>query len=249
MSDFIKDTISIDEKLDINLKNVEKQPLKALLLPYYNDPKSLELMVVLKRSLMSGSFQRHGRKLGISALTITLPEDKPITIDEAYAKLNLSAKLQNAIPFGSLMIDPENSTETYEMVMVHIEPPEFLDKKRGIIYQEKGKFEIGAISFSDIMMGIKNNLIADLKTRFMLNELYILATEESQKNNNSAVTVGNPDLIGGGKNLPPGFGTQQDTVRTGDIPDEIIEMNSQKDYGSMYSKVSVGDGFKTITKN
>ncbi len=245
MSDFIKDTILIDEKLNLTMPTIGDSSLKAVMLPYYVDSNSMDLMVVMMRSLSPGGFKRTGKKMGITALTITLPEDKQITVEEAYDMLQLPAKLQRAIPFGSVMTDPMNSDETFELVLIEIDPVSLLDKKRGIVYQEKGKFEIGAIRFSDILEGINNQLIVDMKTRLILNELYIMAMEQNNRERQE-----NIGAVGGGSNLPPGFGEQKDTVKTADIPDEVIAQNSQKDFGAIYSKASATSDteFVPITK-
>lgn len=249
MTDFIKDTILISEKIDINIPQMPLESLEAVILPYYMDPTSLELMVILKRSIMPGSYARTGKKMGISAITFSLPEDKPLSIEEVWEKLNLPAAMQNAIPFGSIMLDPLNTTKTFEMVVIQTEPFEFLDKSRGIILQEKGKFEIGAVKFSDIISGINSNVFTDMKTRLILNELYILAVEESnKKQDTNNMMSGNPDLIGGGSNLPSGFGNNKpdDVIKTSYIPDEVIAENAKKDFGSIYSNVKPNSGFKSI---
>ena len=250
MSDFIKDTLLIDDQLPVPT-GIAPSVLKAVILPYYMDPDSLDLTVVVKRSLLPGGFARTGRKMGISALTVELPEDTPITLDQAYASLNLTAKMQNAIPFGSVMPSPESSSEAFELVLVHTEPFEFLDKKRGIIHQEKGKYEIGAVKFAELIEGISGHIISDMKTRLILNELYILAIEESMKQQQGTPgnqTVGRSDMVGGGSNLPPGFGDQTDTVKTSTIPDDIIAKNSQTDFGAMYARASTNGDFKTIER-
>jgi hypothetical protein len=56
-----------------------------------------------------------------------------------------------------------------------------IDVDRGLIYQEKGAFEIGIVSFDELLSAIQDNLIQDLITRMMLSELYILALEESRR--------------------------------------------------------------------
>lgn len=249
-SNFVKDTILIDDKLDIPMQELNKEMLQAVFLPYFTDPASLELKVVLKRSIMPGAYNAVGRKLGLSALTVELPTDNPLTIDQAFDLLNLDTRVENAIPFGSVMPLPYTSTIMYEMVLVHIEPLQVMDEERGIYYQEKGKFEIGVIDFKDIIEGIHANIVQDLKTRLMLNELYILALEESSKNRDpNQMMVGNKDVIGGGANLPNGYGQQTDTMRTSIIPEEIIQQNSQKDFGSIYSTSSKEKGFKPIEMN
>jgi len=246
-SNFVNDTVLIDEKLNIHIEELKREMLQAVFLPYFTDPESLELRVVLKRSIMPGAFNVVGRKLGLSALTVELPTDNPITIDQAFDLLNLDTRIENAIPFGSVMPLPYTSTIMYEMVLVHIEPLQLIDEERGIYYQEKGKFEIGVLDFKDIIAGIHNNIVQDLKTRLLLNELYIMALEESAKNRDpNQMMVGNKDIIGGGSNLPNGYGQKADTMKTSLIPNEIIEQNSQKDFGAIYAKKSTEKSFKTI---
>ena len=153
----------------------------------------------------------------------------------------MDTQIENAIPFGSVMPFPETSNKAYELVVINIAPLKLIDEERGIYYQEKGKFEIGVTEFKDVIQGIQNEVIQDLKTRLILNELYILALEESSKNQNTNQMAGNPSLIGGGANLPAGYGEQTETMKTSNIPDEILEQNSQMDYGAIYSKSSVGN--------
>lgn len=246
-SNFIRDTKLIDEKISIPLTEVEGEMLQAAFLPYYVDPDSLKLTVVLKRSLLPGSYARTGRKMGLSAITVEVPEDVPLTVEQAYEKTNVKASIQNIIPFGSVMPRPQKSNMAYEMVLVQIEPVELIDVDRGLIYQEKGAFEIGIVTFDELLSAIQDNLIQDLITRMMLSELYILALEESNKmQNTNNMMVGNQNLIGGGSNLPEGFGDQSEHVKTSDIPDEIIAENSKMDFGSIYSKASSSNGFTTI---
>ncbi len=192
MSSFIKDTKLIDEKIKlVDREELIKGELQVVFLPYYVDPKSLKLMTVLKREIAYGGYVRTGRKMSISALTTILPTDKPITLEEAFNKLNLQTSIQNAIPFGSVMLDPINSTEAFELVLVQVEPISPMDQKTGIISQVKGQYEIGLVPFDDILDAIQSNLIQDLKTRMILSELYIMALEESNK-----VVDNNPGIIG-----------------------------------------------------
>lgn len=237
MTDFIKDTILIDEKLNLEMPDFEKTPLNAVILPFYIDPNSMDLMVVVKRSLLPAGFVRTGRKMGITALTMDLPEEQHITVEEVYARLNLPAKMQEAIPYGGFMLDPLTSTQTFEMILIQIDPIAMIDKKRGIVYQEKGKYEIGVIRFGDIMEGIAGGLLMDLKTRMIFSELYILALEQGN-NAPPQQALTDPEKIGGGANLPPGFGEQKETVKTSDIPDEVIAQNAQKDFGAIYSRAA-----------
>lgn len=254
MSKFIQDTIEIDEKININVDNVDNGPLKAVVLPYYLDPESNDLVVVLKRSVMPGCYARTGRKMGISALTADLPEgDEQLSVQTVYDNFGIGATMQNATPFGSVMPSPKTSTAGYELVLVHIEPVEYIDKNREIIVQKKGEYEIGTVKFGDLIEAINKNIIQDLKTRLVLNELYILALEESAnqqkgsgQNPNDTTTSSN--MIGGGQNLPDGFGNNEDVMTTSTIPEEVIEENSRPDYGVMYSQAKPDGGFKTIEK-
>ena len=242
-SSFVDDTILIESGLDFEINTVKKEQLKAAFLPYYIDPESLELKVVLKRSILPGQFTASGKKMGLTALTVDLPMNEQITIEQAFEKLNLNTKVVNPIPFGSVMPDVENSSIAYELVVVNVEPLNLIDSERGIFHQEKGVYEIGVAEFRDIVEGIKNGIIQDMKTRLLLNELYILAIEESRQNQDpNNMMTGNPDLIGGGLNLPAGYGSQSETVKTSNIPDEVIEQNSKMDFGSIYSKVTPTQG-------
>lgn len=235
MTDFIKDTILIDEKLNLEMPEVEQTPLTAVILPFYIDPNSMDLMVVMKRSLMPGSYKRTGRRMGITALTTVLPEDQHISPEQAFKSLNLPAEMQEALPYGNIMLNPTSTNESFEMLLVQIDPIAMLDKKRGIVYQEKGKFEIGVIKFSDVIQGIANQLIVDMKTRLILTELYILAIEQAGTTPNQRPLT-DQEQIGSGANLPAGFGEQKGTVKTSDIPDEVIAQNAQKDFGAIYSR-------------
>jgi len=244
MSNFIKDTKTIDEKLNIEMPEVEQTMLEAAFLPYYVDPKSMKLTVILVRSLMPGAFVSNGKRLGLSCLKMQLPADEPLTIEEAYAKLGLPAALQNPIPFGSTMPNPLDSSLTIEMVLANIEPPELEDEASGIIYKEPGKFEIGIVEFDSIIEAIQENYIQDMLTRLLLNELYILAVEEANKQNENGQSNFNAGATGEGM---IGNGYEQypesaqatvgnDTPKTSDIPDEIIAENSQMDFGAIYSE-------------
>lgn len=241
MSSFVRDTKLINDRININdHQGVINGNLEVVFLPYYVDPETLKLTVVLKRSIMNGSYAMNGTKMGLSALTVSLPKDNPITLEDAYAQLGLNTTIQNAIPFGAVMSNPFNSTETYEMVVVQVEPIQLLDTKKGIVSQMKGEYEVGIVPFDDILEAIQSNFIQDLKTRMILSELYIMALEEANN------TTSNESVIGGGANLPSGFGSQENTIKTTDIPDEIILENSQKDYGAIYSKIKKSADFKSI---
>jgi len=252
MSKFIKDTIEIDKKIKVEINAVKHDPLQAVILPFYFDPDSgNDLTVVLKRSIMPGSYARTDRKMGLSALTVDLPEDSKIGFEEVFNSLGLESQIQNAIPLGSVMPLPYTSTLCYELVLVHIEPVIHLDKQRGIVLQKKGEYEIGTMKFSDLVHAIRDRFVQDLKTKLILNELYILSVEESvkqmQNNQQGNHMIGNKDMIGGG-NLPAGFDNQTDTMPTSTIPDEVIAANSKKDYGAMYSIAKPTDNFSTVEK-
>jgi|SaaInlStandDraft_4_1057021.scaffolds.fasta_scaffold45990_2 hypothetical protein len=246
MSNFVKDTLMIDEKIDIKVKEVKGDKLQAVILPYFVDPDSNELTVVLKRTVFPGAYARTGKKMGLVALTVDLNEDEPLTIEQVWKDLNLSAAMQDAIPFGGVMPYPETSNMAYELILIQTEPFDLIDNERGLIYQEKGKYEIGIVKFGEIVEGIQSNLIQDLKTRLILNELYVLALEESTKSQDpNHMNAGNENMIGGGNNLPTGYGEQDNTMKTSDIPDEILDENAQMDYGSIYAKSDASSGFKT----
>lgn len=244
-SKFIEDIKEIDEKLNFSIENytLNEGPLVAAFVPYYVHPTSLELMVVLKREIHAGSFVRTNRKMGISTLEVELPIDKPLTIEEAFNLLDLPANIQNSTPFGSVMTDPKNSTKAIEMVAVQIDPPAFLDASRGIIKQEPGKFEIGAIGFDSLLGAIQENFIQDITTRMILSELYIMAIEEAKKQEqNNDFSGGHAgDIIGGGNNHPSSFyekaeQTEKSTPKTSGVADDVLQQNQQKDFGAIYSK-------------
>ena len=197
---------------------------------------------------MPGQFLRNGKKMSLTALTVTLPADEPpLSVEQAFDRLNLDTKITNSTPFGSVMPDPESSSLAYELVLVNIEPLNLINEEHGIFYQQIGEYEIGVADFKDLVEGIQKNVIQDLKTRLVLNELYVLALEEAQNPQQQYIT-GDPNLIGGGANLPPGFGSQTETMPTADIPEEIIKENSQMNYGAMYSQIKKTTTFEEVTK-
>ena len=244
MTSFVKDTLLIAESMQsvIPKPTLSGNVLQAVFLPYYMDPKSSDIMVIMKREIVPGSFSRNGRKMGISALTVELPMDEPLTIDQAFESINkyLNVTLQEGIPYGSVMPQPVNSDMGFELILAHVEPVTMIDEKRGIVYQEKGKFEIGVVPFSDVIEAIQQGLLEDMKTRLILSELYILALNESNKEQNEGTMMsGNPDLIGGGNNISPDMDIEQsETMRTGNIPDDVLEKNSQTDFGSIYANTT-----------
>lgn len=243
MSNFIEDTKQLDEKIQIDVPDVKGDKLlTATFLPYYVDPKSNELMVVLKRSVLPASYAFTGRKMGLTCLSTKLPMDNPLTIEEAFNALEIPANLQDSIPFGSIMPDPINTPVATEMVLAHIDPPELLSETNGIIYQKKGEYEVGAVSFDTILGAIQENFIQDAVTRLILSELYIMAVEEAQKQEANPQdqynSMSQEGIIGAGENFPQAAqdNLETETVKTSDIPDEVIEQNMQMDFGAIYSR-------------
>jgi hypothetical protein len=240
MSNFIKDTKDIDAKVSIkNTEQITHKPLLAAFMPYYVDPKSMKLVVLLKREILPGAYTRTNRKMGLTCLSTQLPEDNPITIEEAFDNLNIPASLQDTIPFGSVMIDPKTSSAATELVLAQIEPVELLDETRGIVYQEKGKYEIGAIEFDALLEAVQENFIQDITTRFMLSELYILAVEEANKqgemdDNSMFEKGGNAGGIVGGENKYSKINFTEHTNQTDNIPDDILAENADMNFGAMY---------------
>lgn len=242
MSNFITDTKDIDAKIKLDLEQTTPTaPLVAAFLPYYVDPKSMKLMVLLKREVLKGGFVRTGRKMGITCLTTILPEGSPITIEEAFKTLNVPATVQDTIPFGSVMLDPKNSDSATELVLAQIEPVEFLDEGRGIVFQQKGEYEIGAIEFDALLEAVQENFIQDITTRFMLSELYIMAMEEANKQGEGGNSMfeqgGNTGGIVGGEENPEQYGKidfTDDTEVTEEIPEDILAQNADMNFGAMY---------------
>jgi len=230
MSNFINDTKSIDAKIQINVDTTSPiNPLVAAFLPYFVDPKSMKLTVLLKREILKGAYVRTGRKMGITCLTTELPEDNTISIEEAFAQLNVSAILQNTIPFGSVMINPKNNDNATELVLAQIEPVELIDEERGIVFQQKGEYEIGAVEFDSLLEAIQENYIQDITTRFMLSELYIMAVEEANKQDGEGDSIFNQGGNSGGmigSNEPTEeyskIDFNDDTESTDDIPSDLL---------------------------
>ncbi len=239
MSNFIADTKEIDSKIKLDLENKTPQSaLTAAFLPYYVDPKSMKLIVLLKREVLPGAYVRTGRKMGLTVLTTTLPEGEPITIEEAFTQLNIPAALQDTIPFGSVMADPKNSDNATELILAQIEPVEFLDENRGIVFQKKGEFEIGAVEFDSLLEAIQENFMQDMTTRFMLSELYIMAVEEANKQGESGDSMfeagGNAGgVIGGGEEYGK-INHTTETETTEEIPDDLLAQNADMSFGAMY---------------
>lgn len=248
-SKFVTDTLMIDAGLNLSFteNDVKCEQLKAVFLPYYTEQESLDMMIVLKRTIMPAQSIRAGKKMGLEALTVELPMDNPLSIEQAFSTLNIETKIINAIPFGCVMPDPVNSTLAYELVLLHIEPLNLLFKENGIYSQKPNEYEIGVVAFKDLLHGIQNNVITDLKTRMILDEFYILASEEAKaQNNGNHDNSGKKDLLNGGANLPAGYGSQNGTVKTRDIPEEVLQANSKKDHGALYT--APVKGFQTITR-
>lgn len=239
MSNFIKDTKDIDAKVSMRgAENIKQEPLMAAFMPYYVDPKSMKLMVLLKREMLPGAYTRTNRKMGLTCLSTPLPEGTPITIEEAFEDLNVPATLQDTIPFGSVMIDPKNSSAATELVLAQIEPVEMIDESRGIVYQEKGQYEIGAVEFDSLLEAIQENFIQDIITRFMLSELYILAVEEANKQGEEGNSMfeqgGNTGgIVGSGEEYGKIDYTEQ-TEQTDNIPEDILAENADMNFGAMY---------------
>ena len=245
---FIEDIKEIDEKLnyDSSKFDIQQGKLYVSFMPYYVDPDTMSLTVVLKREIQPGSFIRTGKKMGLSTLNVELPIDNPLTIEEAFKKLDIDVNIQNAIPFGSVMLAPTESDQTIEMVLVQIDPPTFLDEKRQIIKQEPEKYEIGTVPFDALLAAIHDNFLQDITTRMMLSELYILAMEEAnnQQYQNGAdfseASQNNNSLIGGGSNHTTEFyenAQDENLPRTSNINEELLKQNSQKDFGAIYQNL------------
>jgi len=240
MSNFITDTKDIDDKVSMKgTENIKQAPLVAAFMPFYVDPKSMKLMVLLKREMLPGAYSRTNKKMGLTCLSTPLPEGSPITIEEAFENLNVPATLQDTIPFGSVMIDPKNSSAATELVLAQIEPVELLDENRGIVYQEKGQYEIGVVEFDALLEAIQENFIQDITTRFMLSELYILAVEEANKQGEDGNSIfekgGNAGgIVGGGEEYGKIEHTEH-TEQTDDIPEDILAENADMNFGAMYN--------------
>ena len=244
MSNFIEDTKLIDEKISVTLDHDKPQnPLKAAFLPFYVDPQSMKLMVLLKREVCKGAYMRTGRKMGITCLTTILPEENPITIEEAYNSLNIPAEIQDTIPFGSVMFNPVGSDAATELVLAQIEPVELIDEARGIVYQQRGEYEIGAVEFDSLLEAVQENFIQDLTTRFMLSELYILAVEEANKQGEAGSSIfeqgGNAGVQSDSVNQTDDKGYNkidftENTEATEEIPEDVLAQNADMNFGAMY---------------
>jgi len=252
VSPFIEDIKEIDSKINYNpdIYNVRDEALYASFMPYYVDPDDMGLTIILKREIQPGAEQRTGRKMGLSVLNVELPTDKPLTIEEAFEKLDSGLVIQNATPFGSVMTDPVKSNYAVEMVLVQVEPPEFLDEKRKIIKQDPGNYEVGAIPFDAMLGAIHDNFLQDMTTRMMLSELYIMVIEEAQQQaqgqnpadfSQAAQSGSNQGVIGGGANHTQDFYDNADDPensglsKTSNIDDDLLKQNQQKDFGAIYS--------------
>lgn len=238
MSNFIIDTKEIDSKISIkDTSHIKQEPLMAAFMPHYVDPKSMKLMILVKREVLPGAYLRTNIKIGITCLSTPLPSGEPITIEEAFGNLNIPATLQDTIPLGRVMIDPKKSSATTELVLAQINPVELLDESRGIVYQEKGQYEIGAVEFDALLKAVQDNFIQDITIRFMLNELYILAVEEGNKQgkdgNSSFEKGGNAGGIVGAEEYGK-INHTNDTEQTDNIPDDILTENADMEFGAMY---------------
>jgi len=234
MNSFIENMKKVDEEV-ILPENTEviEAPLTAIFLPYYVDPNSLQLMVLLQSSTMPGAYTRTGRKLGLSCISLELPEDEQITVEDAFTKFNIKANIQNAIPFGSIMKFPKTSRDANEMVLVHIDPPEITAGME--VKADNIDGVLGAISFDELLGVIKENFVQDVGTRLILSELYIMAMEEATKSETSEEQFGSQNQNAYAGLLSPDE-NQSSVSKTSDISDEIIKTNSQNDFGSIYSK-------------
>jgi hypothetical protein len=244
---FIADIKEIDEKLNYDPAQhiIRDEALYVAFMPYYIDPDTMNLTVVLKREIQPGAFPRTGRKMGLSTLNVELPIEKPMTIEEAFKELDLDIKMQNATPFGSVMTHPKDSSYAIEMVLVQTEPPEFLDEKRCIIKQEAGKYEIGSIPFDAMLGAIHDNFLQDMTTRLMLSELYIMAVEEANQQAQGGATQfsentnSNNGMIGGGANHAEEFYenvTNDNMPKTSSVDDTVLQQNQQMDFGAIYAQ-------------
>lgn len=247
-SPFINDIKEIDEKIQLNESNfnISEDPLVVAFMPYYVNPNDNVLTVVLKREVQFGAYLRSGKKMGLSTINVELPMENPITIEEAWNKLGLDVNIQNATPFGSVMTSPTTSTYGVEMVLVHVDPPKFLDEKRQIIKQVKGEYEIGSIPFDQMLGAIQDNFLQDMTTRLMLSELYIMAMEEANQQAQgmgsdqfSAATNDGNGLVGGGANHASEFyeNVEDDNMpKTSNLDDGMLNQNKQKDFGAIYAQ-------------
>jgi hypothetical protein len=236
---FLETTKMLNEKLIIDEKKLKRdefdnKSVNAKILPYYIDPKTLELKIIVKRELVESGYLALDRKVALNAIDIELPIDKKLTIEEVFGLLNIEADVQQAIPVGSLMPFPKKTTDVFEMILLHISPPAFKDEKNNIVcINDKERYELGVLNFNETMDAIENNLIIDLSVRLLLNELYILATEYSENDNiNQEGAIGVYDET---ENKETFFKEiTKNSVKTTDIPDEIIEKNKQTDFGKKF---------------
>jgi len=249
-SAFINDMKEIDDKINFDPAKypVRDEPLMVAFMPYYVDPDSMGLTVLLKRELHPGSFHRTGRKMGLSTINIELPMDKQVTIEEAFKQTGLDVNVQNATPFGSVMTTPKDSVHAIEMVLVHVDPPEPIDEARCIVKQVPNEYEIGTIPFDEMLGTIQDNFLQDITTRLMLSELYIMAVEEANNQQGGmdqsqfSQNSNGGSIIGGGGNHPQEFYDNVESPEPDDMPktsavaDEVLAQNAQKDFGAIYSK-------------
>ena len=240
MNTFLEDTIEIDKNINITPGNIKNEGLKAAILPYYIEPNSMEIVVLLKRQVTPGTVP-YDKKMSILHLETDLPMETPLTPTEAFEKLGIDADIVDTIPFGNVMPNPFNSDKAYEMLLVHISPPVYMNDTKGIIKKvsnENEKYEVGGISFTKLVEAVNAGLINDAVTRLLLNEFYIFMVEQSKNEENQNITTGEGNNYIG-TNAPNNISNNintNDLPKTTDIPDEILEMNQQMDFGKIYSK-------------
>ena len=193
--------------LELNTNNVKREGIYGCFLPYYVDPVSMELKVILKKIVALGSYTRTGNSYAYVIPKLRLPEDKNITIEDAFKQIDIGAEFNNSFLTGSVMPDIENSDKVYEMVLVQVTPPKKLNE------------EFGDIPFDELLGAIQQGLIQDLPTRMLLSELYIMALEE-----NRAAAQEEPKEV-----------SDAPLAKTTDIAEEVIEQNKQTDFGKIYS--------------
>lgn len=219
MSTFLRDTFEINKRLKNDIRpDIIKRPLTGYFLPFYIAQNGGDIMVVLKREIMyGGQISNNEMKLGLSTISFELPIDNKITLEDVLVMSHLDTSLVNSISVGSAELRPHYESAPIELMLIEIEPPVFKDERAGIIYQEIGSYEIGALKFNDILPAINAGLIQDLVTRLILNELYLVVQSGNSGNLNE---FSEPE--------------RSNTVTTSDIPDDVIASNTQMDYGSIY---------------
>ena len=227
MNTFFEDLKKINNSLKVETDNVDnKIDAKVAMLPYYVDQNTNELMVVVKREILQAAKVVRGNGFGITSLKESIDPSSKIDINDVFAKTNVSAKVQGAYPFGNIMLDPKNSNESIDMVVLQIDQPTFLDANKGIIYQEMGQYEIGALSFYEAMQAINEDFVMDATTRMLFSELFIMVLEEERKQSDN----GN-DVYGAQGNISQ-FTNQPSSNTMYD--EEVLAQNQQTDFGKIY---------------